>query len=85
MGLKPIASVCGLDFFNHIEILQLKSYMIFVLKESTSLITSHINNTMYIAIKHVTHAVSFKGNLYNPTFSDSRITYKSLFQLRFLL
>ena len=36
-------------------------------KASTSLITSHINNTMYIVLKHVTHAVLFKGNHYNPT------------------
>ena len=68
---------------NHIEMLQLKSYTIFALKASTSLITSHINNTMRIVVKRVTHAISFKGNHYNPTISDSQIVYNILFQLRF--
>ena len=54
--------------------LQLKSYTIFALKASTSLITSHINNTMRIVVKRVTHAISFKGNHYNPTL----VTFKIL-------
>ena len=51
--------------FNHIEMLQLKRYTIFALKASISLISSHNNNTMRIAVKRVTHAISFKGNRYN--------------------
>ena len=70
--------------FNHIEILQLKRYTIFALKASISLITSHNSTTMRIVVKRVTHAISFKGNRYNPTFSDSQIAYNLLFQLRFL-
>ena len=66
---------------NHIEMLQLKSYTIFALKASTSLITSHVNNTMRIVVKRVTHAISFKGNHYNPTISDSQIVYNLFFNL----
>ena len=36
-------------------------------KASTSLITSHINNTHAQILKCITHAISFKGNHYNPT------------------
>lgn len=65
--------------------LQLKRYTIFALKASTSLISSHNNNnTMRIVVKHVTHAISFKGNRYIPTISDTQIVYNLLFQLRFL-
>ena len=70
---------------NHIEMLQLKSYTLFALKASTSLITSHINNTMRIVVKRVTHAISFKENRYIPTISDTQIVYNLLFQLRFPL
>ena len=70
--------------FNHIEMLQLKRYTIFALKASISLISSHNNNTMRIAVKRVTHAISFKGNRYIPTISDTQIVYNPLFQLRFL-
>ena len=70
--------------FNHIEMLQLKRYTIFVLKASISLISSHNNNTMRIAVKRVTHAISFKGNRYIPTISDTQIVYNLLFQFRFL-
>ena len=59
--------------------LQLKSYTIFVLKASTSSIASHINTAHN---KCVTHAVSFKGNRYIPTISDTQIVYNLLFQLR---
>ena len=64
--------------------LQLKRYTIFALKASISLITSHNSNTMRIVVKRVTHAISFKGNHYNPTISDTQILYNLLFQLRFL-
>ena len=70
--------------FNHIEMLQLKRYTIFALKASISLITSHNSNTMRIVVKRVTHAISFKGNRYIPTISDTQIVYNLLFQFRFL-
>ena len=70
--------------FNHIEMLQLKRYTIFALKASISLISSHNNNTMRIVVKRITHAISFKGNRYIPTVSDTQIVYNLLFQLRFL-
>ena len=43
-------------------------------KASTSSITSHINNTCAQILKCVTHAISFKGNHYNPTL----VTFKML-------
>ena len=61
--------------------LQLKRYTIFALKASTSSIASHITTAHN---KCVTHAVSFKGNRYIPTISDTQIVYNLLFQLRFL-
>ena len=43
-------------------------YLVFkYTKASTSSITSHINNICAQILKCVTHAVSFKGNHYNPT------------------
>ena len=69
-------------YLSHVEMSRLKSYTIFALKASTSSITSH---NITCIIKRATHAVSFKGNLYNPTFSDGQIVYKLLFQFRLLL
>ena len=43
-------------------------------KASTSLITLHINNTHAQILKCITHAISFKGNHYNPTL----VTFKIL-------
>ena len=42
-------------------------------KASTSLITSHINNTYAQILKCATHAISFKGNHYNPTLATFKI------------
>ena len=79
-----LCSWSGLSL-NHIEISRPKSYTIFTLKASTSLITSHNNNTCVQILKCVTHAISFKGNLYIPTLVIFKILYKLFFQLRFLL
>ena len=50
-------------------------YLVFqCTRASTSSITSHINNTCAQILKCVTHAISFKGNHYNPTL----VTFKIL-------
>lgn len=52
-------------------------YLVFrCTKASTSLITSHINNTHAQILKCITHAISFKGSHYNPTLVAFKILYK---------
>ena len=52
-------------------------YLVFrCTKASTSLITSHINNTHAQILKCITHAISFKGNHYNPTLVAFKTLYK---------
>ena len=45
-------------------------------KASSSSITSHINNTCAQILKCITHAISFKGNHYNPTLVAFKTLYK---------
>ena len=51
-------------------------------KASTSSITSHINNTCAQILKCVTHAISFKGNHYNPTLVTLKILYEQSHSLQ---
>lgn len=64
-----------LSVFNIGSGLAYQIYLMFqCTKASTSSITSHINNTCAQILKCVTHAISFKGNHYNPTL----VTFKIL-------
>ena len=51
-------------------------------KASTSSITSHINNTYAQILKCVTHAISFKGNHYDPTLVTLTILYEQSHSLQ---
>ena len=59
------------------SVLAYQIYLVFrCTKASTSLITSHINNTHAQILKCITHAISFKGNHYNPTLVAFKTLYK---------